>query len=515
MALGGAVAAILDRDPAAQITAIEIDPEVIDLARKLVPRIDRPDVRMVAADARLFLREDRGEYDYVLVDLFAGEQLPPHCVTEEFFRLAKDRLAPDGVMFMNTNLWDWEVETGLEPAPVPVPVRNVHAALYAAGFATLLQNDYFETGHLYAFPRPTPLAEVTDLLDREARRETTPADLRASYAAAALNLKAVPESRRELRPIRDEWVPENLLHLKENFEGYVRALTGASARPGGPPPSPIAPTPGGSWPTTTRLRCLRGEGPGRLHEDARRRALCTDLLAWARGAPRGSTATSRYVRSEVLRSCADAWETPDAGARGHVPGLRARRPAHGRQPRRRRPARPDRRARRPRDRRPEDELMPWIRDDVTTQPGRPADGHHLRPIRAADAEIDFPAVMACRERLFAQYGDAWGWPEDDMTLEDDRQDLARHEREMVARESWDYAILDADETTLLGCVYIDPPGDDCPPGTDAVSSWWVVDAALGTPLERAVAELVPTWLATTWGFRAVHFDPMPPGASPR
>ena len=43
------------------------------------------------------------------------------------------------------------------------------------------------------------------------------------------------------------------------------------------------------------------------------------------------------------------------------------------------------------------------------------------------------------------------------------------------------------ETALLGCVYIDPPEDDSPPGTDAVVSWWVVDDAVGTDLARSAS----------------------------
>jgi hypothetical protein len=37
-----------------------------------------------------------------------------------------------------------------------------------------------------------------------------------------------------------------------------------------------------------------------------------------------------------------------------------------------------------------------------------ATGHHLRPIREADVDIDYPAVMGSRERLWARYGAAWG-----------------------------------------------------------------------------------------------------------
>ena len=83
--------------------------------------------------------------------------------------------------------------------------------------------------------------------------------------------------------------------------------------------------------------------------------------------------------------------------------------------------------------------------------------HHLRPIREADVGIDYPAVMGSRERLWTIFGDAWGWPPATMTREQDRADLARHESEIEAHQSFNYALLDAAETALLGCVYVDPP----------------------------------------------------------
>ena len=134
-------------------------------------------------------------------------------------------------------------------------------------------------------------------------------------------------------------------------------------------------------------------------------------------------------------------------------------------------------------------------------------GHHLRPIRESDVGIDYPAVMGSRERLWAKYGKAWGWPPETMTYEQDREDLARHEREIAALETFNYAVLTEDETRLLGCVYVDPPEDDSPAGTEAVVSWWVVDEEAGGELERALDELVPAWLAETWGFEAVEYSP--------
>jgi hypothetical protein len=131
--------------------------------------------------------------------------------------------------------------------------------------------------------------------------------------------------------------------------------------------------------------------------------------------------------------------------------------------------------------------MPWLAEGFS-HPERldlPT-GHHLRPIRESDTDIDYPAVM---------------------TYEADRKDLARHEREIAAHETFNYAVLDEGETELLGCVYIDPPDEDTPEGTDALVSWWVVDDEADGELERALDELVPRWLAERWGFRAVHYAP--------
>jgi hypothetical protein len=152
--------------------------------------------------------------------------------------------------------------------------------------------------------------------------------------------------------------------------------------------------------------------------------------------------------------------------------------------------------------------MAWLPPEfVHPERAELATGHHLRPIRADDVDIDLPAVMGSRERLWAKYGEAWGWPPASMSREEDRADLARHEAEIAAHETFNYAVLDERETTLLGCVYIDPPEPRSPAGTDAVVSWWVIDEMAGSELEQALEAFVPRWLADTWGFAAV--DPFP------
>ena len=126
-------------------------------------------------------------------------------------------------------------------------------------------------------------------------------------------------------------------------------------------------------------------------------------------------------------------------------------------------------------------------------------GHHLRPIRESDVDLDLPAVLGSRERLWAVYGEPWGWPPAGMTREQDREDLAHHEAEIAAHLSFNYALFDEAETQLLGCVYLDPPVQ---PGSDADVSWWVVDALAGGPVEAALDAAVPAWLRSSWPFRA-------------
>ena len=145
----------------------------------------------------------------------------------------------------------------------------------------------------------------------------------------------------------------------------------------------------------------------------------------------------------------------------------------------------------------------WLPADFVA-PGRVElpTGDHVRPIRADDVAIDYPAVMDSRQSLWAKYGEAWGWPPETMTFDEDRQDLARHEAEIERHESFNSAVMNADETALLGCVYIDPPDR---PDTDAEVSWWVIDTLAASTLAGALDEFVPRWLVETWGFKNPSF----------
>jgi len=131
-------------------------------------------------------------------------------------------------------------------------------------------------------------------------------------------------------------------------------------------------------------------------------------------------------------------------------------------------------------------------------------GHHLRPIRAADVDLDMLAVMGSRERLWSIYGAAWGWPPVSMTREQDAADLQRHADEMETHESFNYALFDEAETELIGCIYIDPTDL---PDADAEISWWVRDEHVGTEVEAALDALVPRWIAADWPLHRPRLGP--------
>ena len=50
--------------------------------------------------------------------------------------------------------------------------------------------------------------------------------------------------------------------------------------------------------------------------------------------------------------------------------------------------------------------LPWLAENFChpERVGLPT-GHHLRPIRESDVDIDYPAVMISRERLWATGGE--------------------------------------------------------------------------------------------------------------
>ena len=126
----------------------------------------------------------------------------------------------------------------------------------------------------------------------------------------------------------------------------------------------------------------------------------------------------------------------------------------------------------------------------------------IRPVTIHDVVKDYDAVMTNREHLWSLFGGAWGWPEEDLTLEQDLVDLGWHQKEFQMRSSFDYAVMSPDEGRLLGCVYIDPPGKA---GFDAEVYYWARQDGPEEGLEGQLGEVVRLWISEDWPLAKVAY----------
>lgn len=87
--------------PGVEIDGVEIDPAVTEAGRRFLGLGENPRLRVFTADARPFLRETDRRYDVIVVDAYRQPYIPFHLTTKEFFRLARERLRPGGVLALN------------------------------------------------------------------------------------------------------------------------------------------------------------------------------------------------------------------------------------------------------------------------------------------------------------------------------------------------------------------------------------------------------------------------------
>jgi hypothetical protein len=133
----------------------------------------------------------------------------------------------------------------------------------------------------------------------------------------------------------------------------------------------------------------------------------------------------------------------------------------------------------------------------------------LRPIVAADVEMDYAAVMEAREhlRLWRQST----WPEDDFTLEANRTDLIELEERHAAHRVFTYTVLDPAGTSCLGCVYVFPTsatflaratvtplGEDEWADVDAVIFFWVRLSQMKTGTDERLLSALRAWFKEEW-----------------
>lgn len=224
LVLGSAAGAALKRVevafPDARAVGVDLDPAVHKVATEIFG-VDSQRSQLVTSDARLFLVNDERRYDLIMIDLFAGEFIPAHCLSLEFFELVARRLSPSGAVFINTNMNDVPFELPRDEEPFR-PIRHLQSTLRAAGFPSVMENTFYHS--LFAFREPRSVESFRTSLFAALRRPDLNPALRVGAGVAAYTTTRVPDWGDRYRPLTDSWMPTPLLERKSNRDAIYAAL---------------------------------------------------------------------------------------------------------------------------------------------------------------------------------------------------------------------------------------------------------------------------------------------------
>ncbi len=87
--------------PDVHIDAVELDPEVVDVAYKYFELPRDPRLEVEVEDGRRYVTANEGPWDTIVVDAFYADSIPFHLATRQFLELAQSRLAPGGTVVTN------------------------------------------------------------------------------------------------------------------------------------------------------------------------------------------------------------------------------------------------------------------------------------------------------------------------------------------------------------------------------------------------------------------------------
>ncbi|MFI5284179.1 MAG: spermidine synthase [Candidatus Dormibacterales bacterium] len=133
-----------------QITGVEIDPDIVDVAHRYF-HLDSPNIHPVVADARYWLDTQAGHYDMIALDAYRQPYIPFHLTTREFFSEVRDHLNPGGAVVVNAG------RTATDYRLVDA-IASTMAAVYPSVF--LVDVPDFANTEIYASTQRITVADV-------------------------------------------------------------------------------------------------------------------------------------------------------------------------------------------------------------------------------------------------------------------------------------------------------------------------------------------------------------------
>jgi spermidine synthase len=96
---GGTIPSFLHKHyPKTRIDVVEIDPVVVEAARKFFGFQEDATLKAYVQDGRQFIEERRNVYDMIFLDAFGSESIPYHLATREFLIAVRRAVTAQGVV---------------------------------------------------------------------------------------------------------------------------------------------------------------------------------------------------------------------------------------------------------------------------------------------------------------------------------------------------------------------------------------------------------------------------------
>ncbi|QNM96195.1 hypothetical protein [Chitinimonas koreensis] len=133
----------------------------------------------------------------------------------------------------------------------------------------------------------------------------------------------------------------------------------------------------------------------------------------------------------------------------------------------------------------------------------------LQVLAPIHAEPDYEAVMTSADAIRHVFGRDSDWPDPQMSFEENRGDLERHETEFEQDVAYAYAMLDPAGERYLGCVYIRPiksriEGDLRQQRYQAQTIFWLSSLHAQIDAQQTL-DILKAWIADGWPFERVAF----------
>jgi len=99
---GGTIPRFMRRHfPEMTIHVVEIDPEVVSVAKRFFGFQEDKRLKVFVQDGRKFIENCKKPYDMILLDAYSSENIPYHLATEEFLKAARKAVTPNGIVVAN------------------------------------------------------------------------------------------------------------------------------------------------------------------------------------------------------------------------------------------------------------------------------------------------------------------------------------------------------------------------------------------------------------------------------